>query len=310
MIGADEGTGVAARLRIETGAAIPTWFGIGGGADRLARPGSAEELLECLRIDPALRVLGDGANLLVADEGVDNLVVSLAGPAFTGWTIDAATGVVEVGAGANLPKLINECVRRGLAGIEGLAGIPATIGGALVMNAGGAFGQIGDVVERVRGLDRAGRQVELLRESIGFSYRHSGLNELILVSARLKLAPADPAAVRARQKEVMAYKSGSQPMAEKSAGCVFKNPVLARDLEGAGPAGQRVSAGMLIDRAGCKGLKSGGAEVSPRHANFVVTHAGARADDVINLMGEVQRRVLERFGVRLEPEVVVWRRSS
>ncbi|MCC6676227.1 MAG: UDP-N-acetylmuramate dehydrogenase [Phycisphaerales bacterium] len=275
----------------------------------MATPRGPGQLAECLRVDPALRVLGDGANLLVADEGVRELVISLSAPAFTSWDIDAATGLVRVGAGANLPKLINECVRRGLAGIEGLAGIPASIGGALVMNAGGAFGQIADVVERVCAVDRAGRGVVLERDRIGFSYRHSGLNDLVLVSAELRLTPADAAAIRARQKEVMAYKSRSQPMADKSAGCVFKNPILTADLDGVGPAGQRASAGMLIDRAGCKGLKVRGAEVSPRHANFVVTHAGARAGDVIELMDTVRRRVQDRFGVALEPEVVIWRRT-
>lgn len=299
----------ASGLRIVADAEIPTWFGIGGRADRMAHPGGPAALAECLRMDPGLRVLGDGANLLVADEGVGELVISLSAPAFSAWRIDESAGLVEVGAGANLPKLITECARRGLAGIEGLAGIPATIGGALIMNAGGAFGQMADVVERVRGLDRQGRPVQLERSRIGFSYRHSGLENLVLVSAELRLLPGDGAAVRARLKEVMAYKSRSQPMAEKSAGCVFKNPVLASDVEGVGAAGARVSAGMLIDRAGGKGLRVGGAEISPRHANFVVTHAGARANDVIELMGAVRRLVLDRFGVALEPEVVIWRRT-
>lgn len=296
-------------VRVEENAEIPTWFGIGGRADLLARPEGLEELAECLRRDPRLRVLGDGANLLVADEGVGDLVVALSAPRFCAWEIHEATGRVRVGAGANLPKLINECVRRGLAGIEGLAGIPATVGGALVMNAGGAFGQIGDVVERIAGLDRSGRRVVRERSEINFDYRSSGLGDLVLIEAELKLTPGDPAAARSRQKDVMAYKSKSQPMAEKSAGCVFKNPTLRSELAGIGPAGMRVSAGLLIDRAGCKGLRAGGAEVSPRHANFVVTHPGARADDVLALMDAVRGRVLDAFGVELTPEVVVWRRS-
>lgn len=299
---------VPAPLRIDERAPIPTWFGIGGGADRFARPASREQLQECLRIDPALHVLGDGANLLVGDEGVAELVIALTNPAFTSWSIDARTGHVEVMAGANLAKLILECVRQGLAGIEGLGGIPATVGGALVMNAGGAFGQIGDVVSRVHALDRRGRDIILERDQIPFAYRSSGLGGLILVAAELRLQPSDPKPIRDRLKEVMAYKSQSQPMADKSAGCVFKNPTLAADLKDIGTAGQRISAGMLIDRAGCKGLAVGGAQVSDLHANFVVTAQHARANDVIELMAQVQRRVLDRFGVGLEHEVVIWRR--
>lgn len=297
-------------LRIETNVPIPTWFGIGGGADRLARPTGLDQLRECLRIDPNMRVLGDGANLLVGDEGVAELVVVLSDPAFRSWSIDAQTGHVEVMAGANLPKLILECARHGLAGIEGLGGIPATIGGSLVMNAGGSFGQIADVVSRIHALDRRGRDIVLDRDQVPFAYRSSGLNGLILVSADLRLQPGDPKPIRDRLKEVMAYKSQSQPMADKSAGCVFKNPTLTADLADIGGAGQRVSAGMLIDRAGCKGLGVGGAQVSDRHANFVVTAPHARANDVIELMSQVRRRVLDRFGVELEPEVVIWSRSS
>lgn len=299
---------------IQHDAEIHTWFGIGGGADRLARPRSIEELRACLREDPSLRVLGDGANLLVDDDGVGELVVSLNDPAFTSWTIDQASSIVRVMAGANLPKLINECVRLGRAGIEGLGGIPATLGGALVMNAGGAFGQIADVVVRVHALDRAGKDVTLDRRQIDFSYRHSGLNDLILLSAELDLPPADHKPLRLKLKEVMAYKSKSQPMAERSAGCVFKNPILPRDIDGIGARGTRVSAGMLIDRAGCKGLSVGegkGASVSQRHANFIVTdpqHATAR--DVINLMALVRARVADALGVTIEPEVVVWTRNA
>jgi len=292
---------------------IRTWFGIGGGADRFCVPRGFEELRRCIEVDSSLRVLGDGANLLVDDSGVAELVIELSDPAFTSWEIDAKSGLIRVGAGANLPKLINEAVRQGLAGIEGLAGIPAAIGGALVMNAGGAFGQIADVVARVFAMDRQGREVVLERAAIAFDYRHSGLTHLIITGAELQLTPGDPVALRHKQKDVMAYKKNSQPMADKSAGCVFKNPTLRAPLSAAGvdaAVGQRVSAGMLIDKAGLKGLRVGGAEVSPRHANFMVTSPEAKAHDVIQLMKLVQSRVHESFGVDLHPEVVVWSRQS
>lgn len=299
-------------IPIETDAPIPTWFGIGGAARRLARPCSIDDVARCLDLDPSLRILGDGANLLVEDEGVDELVIALNRPQMQEVHFEAAAGgmtSIHAMAGANLPKLILEAVRRGLAGLEGLAGIPATIGGAVIMNAGGSFGQIADAVARVHALDRRGNQTILERSQIHFGYRHSGLDHLVITSVELQLPPGDPAALRERLKKVMAYKKSSQPMAEKSAGCIFRNPTLLRDIDEIGLATQRVSAGMLLDRAGCKGLRIGGAEISHGHANFFVTRPGARASDVIDLIELAREKVAEVFGVVLEPEVVIWRRS-
>lgn len=296
-------------VKVQTNAPIPTWFRIGGCADRFAKPRSHEELLACVRMDPSLRVLGDGANLLVHDDGVGELVVSLESPEWESIEIDPRTGRVVAGAGVSLPRLIKATIDAGLSGLEGLGGIPATIGGALVMNAGGRFGQIGDVVQSVRAVDRSGLEVLLDRREIYFDYRRSGLGHLILTQAEFMLAPGDREKLRAFHKDVMAYKAESQPLAADSAGCVFKNPTLLADIEGIGAKGQRVSAGMLIDRAGCKGLSVGGARVSERHGNFIVTSAGCRASDVIDLMEIVSARVMERFGVRIDPEVVIWRRE-
>ncbi len=296
-------------IMIEKNAKIPTWFGIGGGADRLARPSSVDDVKRCLEIDPKLRVLGDGANLLVDDAGVSELVVAFSHPEMQSIRRDDATGLTIAMAGANLPRLIIETVRLGMGGIEGLGGIPATIGGAVIMNAGGRFGQISDAVARVHGIDRQGREVTLERREIRFGYRQSGLNDLIITSVELDLKPGDPTALRERLKEVMAYKKDSQPMGEQSAGCAFKNPTLTRPIEGIGEAGARAGAGMLLDRAGCKGLKIGGAEISEWHANFLVTRPGATARDVIALMELGAQRVLDRFGVTLEREVVIWRRG-
>lgn len=287
---------------------ISTWFGVGGGADAFVSAARADDLAGLLGAHPDLRVLGDGANLLVDDDGVGELVVSLAGD--TSWSIDAASGRVSVAAGANLPKLINACVRAGLAGLETLAGIPASVGGALVMNAGGAFGQIADVVGCVHALGRDGVPVALARDQIDFGYRHSGLGHLVLTRAELRLTPGDPELIRDRLIEIMEYKKKSQPLAANSAGCVWKNPTLTTDLRDIGGAGTRVSAGMLVDRARLKGLCVGGASISERHANFVVTSTGATARDVIELMRETRRRVLDTFGVQLEPEIVIWRRGG
>lgn len=296
-------------VKIEQNVMIPTWFGIGGCADRLARPRTHEELLACVRADPELRILGDGANLLVHDDGVSELVIELSAKEWEGIEIDARTGRVVAGAGASLPRLIKATIDAGLGGLEGLGGIPATIGGATVMNAGGKFGQIGDVIQSVRGIDRGAVDVVFDRREIAFDYRRSGLHRVIITSVEFLLTPGDPAKLRAFNKEVMTYKAESQPLSADSAGCAFKNPTLAVDVGGVGARGQRVSAGMLIDRAGCKGMRVGGAEVSDRHGNFIVTSGGCRAADVIDLMGRVADRVLNHFGVRIEPEIVIWRRE-
>lgn len=302
----------APSLEIIEHAPIPTWFRVGGAADRYATPRSMDALRHALDMDPALRVLGDGANLLVDDDGVAELVVSLRSPAFQETRIDARTGSVIAGAGADFQKLIHETVRAGLGGLEGLVGIPASVGGACIMNAGGAFGQFADAVVRVHSLDRGGRAVVRERAQIPFGYRHSGLTDLIITGVELRLTPGDPEALRTRLKECMAYKKNSQPLAADSAGCCFKNPTLLAALALPGrdaiPAGSRASAGLLIDKAGCKGVRLGGAEVSQVHGNFLFAHPGARARDVIDLMDEVARRVREAFGVTLEREVVVWER--
>lgn len=294
-------------VNVERDAPIPTWLGVGGRAERLARPRTVEEVRACLALDRDLLVLGDGANLLVCDEGVERLVVDLRG--LGGVEIDVEGGRVVAGAGARLQKVITDTIRAGLGGLEVLGGIPASIGGAIVMNAGGAFGEICTRVRRVRVMDRGGEVSDLPRDRIDFGYRRSGLNEHIILEAEFALARGEPETLRTRLKEVMEYKKRSQPLAEDSAGCIFKNPTLGADVPGIGTVGQRVSAGMLIDRAGCKGMRVGSASVSVGHANFIVVEEAGRADDVMQLMSRVQRRVLERFGVRLEPEVVVWERE-
>jgi UDP-N-acetylmuramate dehydrogenase len=294
-------------------APIPTWFGIGGGAERLARVESVEQLRRAIEVDAALKVLGDGANLLVDDDGIGELVVSLAGT-FNQVKIDAASGTVRVGAGYKLHKLINDCVQVGCGGLEALAGFPATMGGCIAMNAGGRHGEISQWVERVQVMDRQGRERTLERKEIPFAYRSSGLQsvagDVIVTGVELRLQPGmDVAALRKRQKEIMEFKKASQPLSASSAGCCFKNPMLVEGFEEFAP-GTRVGAGLLIDRAGLKGLRVGGASVSDQHANFVVTSKDATARDVIGLLEEIARRVHEKFGIELHREVVVWSRHG
>lgn len=299
-------------IAVQRDAPVPTWFGVGGRADRLAAPASIDDLRRCVDADPALRVLGDGANLLVDDAGVGELVVALSAPGFTGvrWPESPRDARVVAGAGANLPRMLIEAARRGLAGLEGLGGIPATLGGAVVMNAGGRFGQIADAVQRVHAVDRSGGLHAIERGEIDFGYRRSGLDDLIITGVELRLSRDEPARVRDRLRDVMAYKKATQPLGERSAGCAFRNPTLQRDIPGVGRAGERVSAGRTIDLAGCKGVRVGGAGVSEAHGNFLVARPGASARDVIGLMELVERRVMDAFGLALEREVVIWSRSA
>ena len=279
-----------------------TWYGVGGTAAALARPRDVGELAHlvyrCREAAEPVRVVGRGANLLVADGVVDGVVVLLDAPAFRRVEIDpAGSGRVTIGGGANLEKAITTTVREGLAGLEVLAGIPATLGGALRMNAGGAFGEIAGVVSSVTAFEPNGEIATLKRDDLHFAYRRSNLGERIVVEASVQLRPVDDQpALRDRLKEVMRYKKLSQPMADKSAGCAFKNP---RNQSEKG-------AGQLIDEAGLKGLRIGGAEVSQRHANFIVVHPGATATDILTLMDRIQNTVAQRTGVALEREVVVW----
>lgn len=292
------------KLDIEQDAPIDTWFGIGGRADRLARPENIEELRQCLRIDPSLKIMGDGANLLVADGGVRELVVSL--ERFNEAEITEA-GVVRAQAGVDLPRLVLDSVRAGLDGLHTLAGVPATVGGAVAMNAGGKYGNTFDHLVEVTTLDRDGELRTEPNSAFDVGYREGGLNRRIALEATFQLTPGDATDIRERFKAIMAEKKHSQPMGERCAGCVFKNPVLAHDIDDIGAAGERVGAGLLIDKAGCKGTTVGGASVSERHANFlVVDKERASAADVIELIGRVQATVRGRFGVDLETEVVIW----
>ena len=292
----------ALREQVTHDAPLSTWFGIGGRADAFAKPQDANELLALIdEFEGDVRVLGDGANLLVCDDGVDGLVVSLERFNRVETTPHGEIAHVQVGAGANLPRLIIDMVRDGWAGLEGLGGIPASVGGAVRMNAGGAFGEIADVITSVSGVTRTGESFTLQRDAIPFGYRHSGLEGRMITEVELTLHRDDPGVLRDRLKEVMAYKKKSQPMAEKSAGCVFRNPTVGDE---------RVSAGKLIDECGCKGMRIGGAEVSQVHGNFLVTKSNATTRDVIQLIDRVRERVESDRGVRLETELVIWRRRN
>lgn len=237
-----------------------TWYGIGGSADVLLRPNSVEALStlvkRCRRSHTPMRILGRGANLLVADEGIDGVVIKLDTKPFTDISFDdkGETITLTAMAGADLAATIMECARRGYGGLSQMAGIPSSFGGAIRMNAGGAYGTISDSIQSVKCLTKAGDVVTYPAKEIKFGYRKTNIPDPIILGATFKLKVEDPIEVRQRVKDIFAYKKSTQPLAEHSAGCSFKNPI-DPEIE------ERVSAGKLIDDAGLKGTRIGRAHV-------------------------------------------------
>lgn len=278
-----------------------TWYRIGGPARYFVQPNTEDELSEvvrrCTESELPVYFLGLGANVLISDHGVDGAVIRLSADH---W-LDAAQygNRLICGAGADVQKLVLKSARAGLAGIECMAGIPGTVGGAIRMNAGGKFGDFGTSVTEVRLMDTHGNINTYTRDQLTFHYRHADLPAPYILGTTLELGEDNPEEISKRTKEIWMYKRNSQPLNAKSAGCVFKNPDPT-------VSGNR-SAGSLIDQAGLKGTRIGNAEVSTIHANFFVAHPGCTADDVVRLIDLVKEKVHDRFGVALENEVRVWR---
>lgn len=270
----------------------------GGPADFYARPESAEGLVGLLAWahadDLQVGVIGSGSNLLIADAGFRGLAMKLDGPlALTEREGDR----LLCGGGARLPAVAARAAREGLSGLEFGVNIPGTVGGAVRMNANAYGGDLSAVLEWADVATPGGVQ---RREpaDFDFSYRHSNLGPReVVAGSSFALTPADPAQVKETLADMRARRRSAQPSGIKTFGSTFKNP----DDERAGGR----SAGVLLDESGCRGLTVGGARLSPLHANFVENTGEATTDDVIALMAEGRRRVRERFGVQLEPEVQI-----
>jgi UDP-N-acetylmuramate dehydrogenase len=272
-----------------------TWYKIGGPARWYIQPTNPEELsdaaVRCAENDIPMYVLGLGANLLVSDAGVNAAVFRLDAEYWRRVKYDHAK--VEVGAGADMQKLVLRTVRQGLAGIECLAGIPGTLGGGVRMNAGGKFGDIGALVTSVQVMDAEGNIYERTKDDLVFEYRNTNIVAPFILGATLELEPDDPERVMQKTKEIWMFKRNSQPLNTKSCGCIFKNP-------------RGLSAGALIDQAGLKGMRIGGAEVSTKHANFIVAYPGCLADDVLRLVKIIREKVYDKNQITLESEVKIW----
>ena len=271
-----------------------TTMGVGGPAAVMAFPRTTEELAATLRLRAELsvphRVLGGGSNLVVVDEGLDELVVNTEALRAVEIRDD---GSVRAEAGAGLIQTVVKCGRAGWRGLESAVGIPGSVGGAAVMNAGAYGFSISDVMTELVVLDESGQRGEPAG-GWRFHYRGSSIPEgAAVASVTVALRKDDPAALREEARALTRRRVESQP-GGRNAGCVFKNPAAA-------------AAGKLIDEAGLKGTRRGGAVVSPRHANFVVNEGHATAADVLALLDLVRETVRARTGVELELEVKVWK---
>ncbi len=270
-----------------------TWFGAGGRADVLFRPADEDDLVHFMATRPAglpVTVLGVGSNVLVRDHGIAGVTIRL-GRGFTGITVEGRE--VHAGAAALDGHVARQAAAAGLTGLEFLAGVPGTLGGAIAMNAGAYGREIADVLVCVRAVAPDGAVHELPAGDLGHGYRHCGLaGEWIFTSCVLRGEPGETAAIEARIREIQERRALTQPTRERTGGSTFRNP----------PPPQ-ARAWELIDRAGCRGLRCGGAMVSERHCNFLVNTGEATAADLEALAEDVRRRVWTSQGVCLEWEI-------
>lgn len=264
---------------------------VGGPADVLVIPENVEDLRQLVkqtyRVRMPLFVLG-GSNILIRDGGIRGVVVSL------GKFIevkDCPDNVLYAEAGIRMPRLIQEAISRSLSGLEWAAGIPGTVGGAVVMNAGTRLGEMKDCLQAIHVMSPEGDVRRIEADELEFSYRQAKLPAGIVVGAWLQLKQGISADIEAAMKTYLQYRKNTQPLSQPNAGSVFKNP-------------PSTSAGKLIEEAGLKGLRIGDAKVSPKHANFIVNMGQARATDALLLIKKIQQEVFARTGIMLETE---WR---
>jgi UDP-N-acetylmuramate dehydrogenase len=288
-------TGFEKIVRPSEPLAMHTWFQLGGPAEYFAEPNTLDELValvrRCHEEGVETRLLGQGSNVLVRDEGVPGLVLHLSAPAFCGIVVDGRK--IVSGGGALLGRVVTTAVHSGLAGLETLIGIPGTVGGALHGNTGAQGGDIGQWTFNATVLTAAGEIVERSGDDLTFDYRQSSLDDLAIISASCEMEEDDPRQLALRMQKHWIIKKSSQPMGNQSAGCIFKNP-------------RGVGAGKLIDSAGLKGTRIGGAVVSDHHANFIIAEPECTSQDVLRLIDLIRGQVRDRTGVELELELEIW----
>jgi len=272
-----------------------TWFRLGGAAEYFAEPTSVDELGALVKRfrenDKPIRLLGGGSNLLIRDKAIPGLVISLSAPAFAHISVESTA--IVAGGGAKLAHVVSTSVREGLAGLEQLIGIPGTVGGALHGNAGGHGGDIGQWTRAATVMTRSGEIISRLRDDLFFAYRHSSLDELVILDARFELEKDDPQQITQRMQKLWIVRKTQQPMSNQNCGCIFK------DSGGMSPSD-------LIEQAGLKGTRVGQAEVSQRDPNFFIVGQDAKSSDVIELIDLVRSEVESRLGIELETQIEIW----
>jgi len=277
-----------------------TTFKIGGRPRVWIEPGSLEDLKSALKIFAGIGLetflIGNGSNILAYDGRLNRAVIRLSAPCFK--DIVFGRNHVICGSGLSLSGLIKKCIDMGLAGLEGLAGIPGSVGGAIMTNAGGiGMGSIHNAVEWIRVMDyKRGRVSLIKRDALKRGYRNSGLSKYVILEARFLLKGEDADVIGERYDRFLKEKLARQDYSLPSAGCIFKNP---RESV--------FTSGQILEECRLKGVKAGGAEVSLRHANFIVNKKGATFKDVISLIKLEQKAVRKRFGIWLEPEIEIVR---
>ena len=273
-----------------------TTFKIGGPAKFFFEPEDLKDLKLLLSLSNKHKipffVLGAGSNILVNDKGINGIVIRLNSPYFK--KIIFKNNYIEAGSGAMLHQVMYLATRHSLSGAEFLAGIPGTLGGALVMNAGIPGENIGDLVEKIMVMDYKGNIKTLNKKDIKFGYRSSNLSKYIILKARLKLIKEAKKKIKHNINRYLDYRHAAQDVSLPSAGCIFKNP-------------KAESAGRLIDLCGLKGRRMGGACVSVKHANFILNLKCAKAGDVLKLMNLIRKRVKNKFNINLETEIKIWK---
>ncbi len=285
------------RVKINEPMSKHTTFRVGGKVDYLIKVINVEEMKELISLfietGVCFRVIGGGSNVLVLDKGISGVVLKLDGKFKKVQVFDEK---VITGAGVKLPSLLKKCIDDNLSGLEFLTGIPGTVGGALVINAGTQKEGIGALVEELEVIDKNGTIKVLPKRDLVFSYRKSNIPEDdVILRAKLLLKRADKNDILIGIKSRLQKRTESQPLKTFNAGCIFKNP-----------SKNQLTAGELIEKAVLKGIKKGEAQVSTKHANFIVNLGNARADDVLYLIEKVRKKVKEKFGIDLELEIKVW----
>ncbi|MBU0952279.1 MAG: UDP-N-acetylmuramate dehydrogenase [Elusimicrobia bacterium] len=292
-----EFSGRGFEIKFDEPLAKHTTFRTGGPAAAYLEAKSVENIADALAISKTnsfpVFFIGAGSNVLFSDSGFDGIVIRLKDK-FGGLEfIEQANNIlVKAGAGVTLPLLVKKCADSGASGLEALAGVPGTVGGALVMNAGTRSGTISDKLVKVTIVNSTGALVDLKKEEVVFDYRHSSLEGQIILFAEFLLAKTPKEAIVKRITENMIKRSETQPLGTLNAGSIFKNP-------------KNKQAGRIIEDCGLKGFKIGGAQISQKHANFIINTGNAKSSDILQIIDTIKTKVKEKFGIELETEIKI-----